>query len=192
MESKEKEENQVSERGKYRKKKENGRKSLYICVFTCMSPGDYGKQQGQGNQERHGQAKRTRNHQKRSETVQKSPKIMKILKIGSERSPRDKSGAFGFENMFWPLGNVARPEGVTGGVQGWGPGCVCAYGVVGLVCVLCTYASRSLHVHMSRPYHLFISIAPTNRNANRSQVKGIQGHQQAKSSQKCLKILKMT
>ena len=117
---------------------------------------------------------------------------MKILKIGSERSPRDKSGAFGFENMFWPLGNVARPEGVTGGVQGWGPGCVCAYGVVGLVCVLCTYASRSLHVHMSRPYHLFISIAPTNRNANRSQVKGIQGHQQAKSSQKCLKILKMT
>ena len=68
-----------------------------------------------GYPERIGQARRTRNHQKLSRSVQKSSKIMKNHEIWVERSPRDKSGAFGFETVFWPLGNVGRPEGVTGG-----------------------------------------------------------------------------
>ena len=132
------------------------------------------------------EAKRIQNDKKLSRNHQNHPKIMKNHENGSERSPRDKSGAFGFENMFWPLVFVARPDGVTGGVQGWGPGCVCAYGDRG-ACVCPVYVCiRSLHVHMSRPYHLFISIAPINRNAKWSQVKGIRGHQQAKGRHKIL------
>ena len=80
------------------------------------------------------QAKRTQNGSEASRSVQKCLKIMKILKNGSERSPRDKSGAFGFENMFWPLGNVARRKGVTG-VQAGG---LCAYGSRG-ACVSCMH-----------------------------------------------------
>ena len=111
---------------------------------------------------------------------------MKILKIGSERSPRDKSGAFGFENMFWPLGNVARPEGVTGGHAGGPGGAYARMGIVGLVCHV--YASgRSMYICRARIIS-FISIAPINRNANSRYIKGIRGHQQAKSYQKRFKI----
>ena len=142
--------------------------------------------------------KASRRHQNRSRALRncpKCPKIMKNHEKWSKRSPRDKSGAFGFENMFWPLVNVARPEGVTGGVQGWGPGCVCAYGIVGLVCVLCTYASRSLHVHMSRPYHLFYIYSAYKQECKQA---GNQGKSRqspskivSKTLQKYLKFLKI-
>ena len=156
-----------AKRGKYKEK----------CVYLRATTGTREKKE----------AKRTQNDEKLSRNVQNAPKIMKNHENGSERSPRDKSGAFGFENMFWPLGNVARPEGVTGGVQGWGPGCVCAYGDRGAcVCPVYVYASgRSMYICRARIIS-FISIAPINRNAKWSQVKGIQGHEQAKRRSKCL------
>ena len=131
------------------------------------------------------QAKRTRNHSEASRSVQKCLKIMKILKIGSERSPRDKSGAFGFENMFWPLGNVARPEGVSKGSRGAPGGVYARMGIVGLVCHV--YASgRSMYICRARIIS-FISIAPTNRNANRREIKANQGNQYVKHTQKRFK-----
>ena len=41
-----------------------------------------------------------RNDKKALRNDQNPPKIMKNQENGSERSPRDKSGAFAFENMF--------------------------------------------------------------------------------------------
>ena len=121
-------------------------------------------------------------------TVSECPESSKNHENGSERSPRDKSGAFGFENMFWPLGNVARPEGVTGGPGVLQGVCLCAYGDRGAcVCSVCTYASgRSMYICRARIIS-FISIAPINRNANSRYIKGIRGHQQAKSYQKRFK-----
>ena len=67
---------------------------------------------------------------------------MENHEIWSERSPRDKSGGFGFENMFWPLVNVARPEAYTGGHAGVQEGSIRVYGrgqdhVWDHVCVVC-------------------------------------------------------
>ena len=111
---------------------------------------------------------------------------MKNHENGSERSPRDKSGAFGFENMFWPLENVARPEGVSKGSRGAPGGVYARMGIVGLVCHV--YASgRSMYICRARIIS-FISIASTNRNAYRRYIKGIWGYQQAKTYQKRFKI----
>ena len=139
-----------------------------------------------------GQARRTRNHQKLSRSVQKSSKIMKNHEIWVERSPRDKSGAFGFETVFWPLGNVGRPEGVTG-VQGCSRGCLCAYGDRG-ACVSCV-CIRSLHVHMSRPYHLLYIYSAYKQECKQA---GNQGKSRqspskivSKTLQKSLKFLKI-
>ena len=135
-----------------------------------------------------------RNDKKLSRSVQNPPKIMKIMKNGSERSPRDKSGGFGFENMFWPLGNVARPEGVSRGCTGGGPGCVCAYGDRGAcVCPVCI-CIRSLHVHMSRPYHLFYIYSAYKQECEQAVSQGDSGSSASKKdlkmSYKFFKILK--
>ena len=87
---------------------------------------------------RHREENGIQNGSEPTKAVQKPSKIMKILKIGSERSPRDKSGAFGFENMFWPLGNVARPEAYTGGHAGVQGVSMRVWGSWGL-CVMCMH-----------------------------------------------------
>ena len=124
-ETRKKKENSVQKRKMYAKRGKYKEKCVYLRATT-------------GTREKK-EEKDARNEEKLSKSVQNAPKIMKNHENGSERSPRDKSGAFGFENMFWPLGNVARPEGVTGGVQGWGQDVYTRMGIVGLVCVLCTY-----------------------------------------------------
>ena len=127
--------NSSTQKRKNMKNRENTRKWVYIA-------GDYRHERGKASKRTQNRSEASRNHQNR-------PKIMKIHEIRSERSPRDKSGAFGFETVFWPLGNVGRPEGVSKGSRGAPGGVYARMGIVGLVCHV--YASgRSMYICRAR------------------------------------------
>ena len=150
MESKKKEENQASEREKTKKNSiKQEEKSVYYEHFLVYIKGIWGYEQAKGHPERIREVRRTQNRSEASRNHQNRPKIMKIHEIRSERSPRDKSGAFGFETVFWPLGNVGRPEGVSKGSRGAPGGVYARMGIVGLVCHV--YASgRSMYICRAR------------------------------------------